>query len=159
MSPLILLLSCFSLASAWVVPNAVFHNYMSQDELGSYHFGYSGGPSSRAEHRDHFGIVRGAYNLVGANGEIQRYGYISDALGYRLTSGQEHLPVAPAPLPYVAPSLPVGPAPVEETAEVKLARENFDAEFRKAVAAKTAAAVAPAEPEAESPAAEAVIAA
>ena len=141
------LLSCLSLASAFVVPNAVFHTYRSQDELGGYHFGYSGGPSSRSEHRDHLGVVRGAYNLVDANGEIQRYQYISDALGYRLISGS-HLPVAPISVA-VAPAVPevvalVGPAPVEETAEVRMARETFEAAFRKATDAAAAASAKPA---------------
>ncbi|XP_042882771.1 uncharacterized protein LOC122259859 [Penaeus japonicus] len=38
--------------------------YHAQDELGQYSFGYAGGPSSRAESRDAFGVVRGSYNYV-----------------------------------------------------------------------------------------------
>ena len=93
---------------------------------------------------------------------FQRYQYISDALGYRLISGS-HLPEAPV---HVVEDLPatlalVGPDPVEETAEVKAARATHEAVFRKAADAAAAApvAAAPAKPEAETPVADAVIAA
>jgi len=160
MSQIFVLLSCLSLASAFVVPNAVFHTYRSQDELGGYHFGYSGGPSSRSEHRDHLGVVRGAYNLVDANGEVQRYQYISDALGYRLISGS-HLPVAPT---HVVPEVDatlvalVGPDPIEETPEVMAARAAFEAEFSKALGSAKAVNIIPVEsskPVEESPVEEA----
>merc|ERR1719342_571058 len=45
--------------------------YHSQDELGQYSFGYSGGPSNRAETRDAYGNVRGAYTYIDSNGETQ----------------------------------------------------------------------------------------
>ena len=82
---------------------------------------------------------------------FQRYQYISDALGYRLISGS-HLPVAPVHVPA---------NPTEETAEVKAARATHEALFRKAADAAAAApvAAAPAKPEAETPVADAVIAA
>merc|ERR1711970_214090 len=59
------------------------------DELGGYDFGYSGGPSSRAETRDHLGIVRGAYTSLGAGGDLQSTQYVSDALGYRVLNGAQ----------------------------------------------------------------------
>lgn len=57
----------------------------SQDELGGYHFSYSGGPTSRTETRDHAGVVRGAYSYIDPNGEHQEYQYIADKGGYRVT--------------------------------------------------------------------------
>lgn len=143
---LILFLAGISAATAAIAPQPVYTQFRSQDELGGYHFGYSGGPSSRAEQRDHNGVVRGAYTLVDANGLVQKYEYISDALGYRLLSGT-NLPVAPvhifSPIPtpvvssFVAPL--VAPVPVQETPEVKAARANFEALYRKAAAAAAAA--------------------
>ncbi|XP_018019822.1 cuticle protein 6 [Hyalella azteca] len=132
------------------VPTPVYSTFRSQDELGGYHFGYSGGPTSRAEHRDHNGVVRGAYNWVGGDGTVHKYEYISDANGFRLVSGTG-LPVAPVhvyELP-VAPVVPtvraapvfnlVAPQPVEETEEVKQARAKFEYLFKKAADAAAAA--------------------
>lgn len=139
------------MASAAIAPQPIYSSFRSQDELGGYHFGYSGGPTSRAEHRDHKGVVRGAYNYVDGDGTVHKYEYISDNLGYRLVSGSGlpvapvhvyELPVAPvAPVvPFVAPVAPlVAPKPVEETPEVKAARAVFEAAFRKAAAAAAAA--------------------
>merc|ERR1712126_609417 len=111
-------LAFISLGSAFVIPNAIFNSYRTQDELGGYQFGYSGGPSSHAEHRDHLGIVRGAYNLVDANGNVQRIQYVSDALGFGIISAT-NLPVAPTAAAVVTL---MGPDPVEETPEVQEAR-------------------------------------
>jgi len=137
MSPIVVLLGLLSVSSAWVIPHPLFGQYRSQDELGAYAFGYHGGPSSRAEVRDHFGIVRGAYNLIGADGEVQRVQYVSDALGYRLLT----------PTYYASP--------VQETPEVLAAKEKLAAAYKSAAdaaAAATAAAAEPAAP-AEEPAA------
>jgi len=142
MSPIVVLLGFLSVSSAWVIPHPMFGQYRSQDELGAYAFGYHGGPSSRAEVRDHFGIVRGAYNLIGADGEVQRVQYVSDALGYRLLT------------PTYYASLPA-PEPVQETPEVLAAKEKLAAAYKSAAdaaAAATAAAAEPAAP-AEEPAA------
>merc|ERR1711962_114849 len=146
MSRLLVLLALVSLSSAFVVPNAVFHTYRSQDELGGYHFGYSGGPSSRAEQRDHLGVVRGAYNLIDANGNVQKYQYISDALGYRIISGT-HLPVVPTVSVVGTPVVTLeGPEPVQETPEVAEARAAFDVLYKKAADAAAAATLKAAEP-------------
>merc|ERR1711970_1695292 len=128
MTPIVVLLGLLAVSSAWVIPHPMYQTYRSQDELGAYAFGYHGGPSSRSEVRDHFGVVRGAYNLVGADGEVQKYQYISDALGYRLLS---------------APAL-VAPEPVAETAEVKAAREEFETLFKSAQEKSAPAPAAPA---------------
>merc|ERR1711915_452841 len=135
MSRLLVLAAMASLSSAFVVPNAVFHTYRSQDELGGYHFGYSGGPSSRAEQRDHLGVVRGAYNSIDGDGNVQKYQYISDALGFRILS-ETHLPVVPT-VPVVVKLM--GPEPVQETVEVAEARKAFDALYKKAADAAAAA--------------------
>merc|ERR1712126_722987 len=140
MSPIVVLLGLLSLSSALVIPNAVFHTYRSQDELGGYHFGYSGGPTSRAEQRDHLGVVRGAYNLIDANGNVQKYQYVSDALGYRIVSGT-HLPVVPTVSVVGTPVVTLeGPKPVQETPEVAKARADFEVIYKKAADAAAAAA-------------------
>merc|ERR1712215_62922 len=129
MSSMIVLLGLVSASSALVVPQQVLVTFHSQDELGGYEFGYSGGPSSRHEVKDHLGVVRGAWNLVD-DGGLQSYKNISDGLGYRLLSGT-HLPVAPV-APVHVQSSQLLPKPVQETAEVRAARETFEAAFRKA---------------------------
>merc|ERR1711970_167845 len=120
-------------ASAFVVPHPVLQTYRSQDELGGYQFGSSGGPSSRVEVRDHLGVVRGAYNTIDGDGNVHRFQYISDALGYRLLSGN--------PFPETAVVLEA-PVPVDETAEVVAARADFDAAFTAAKERSEAAAAA-----------------
>ncbi|XP_071537564.1 uncharacterized protein [Panulirus ornatus] len=58
--------------------------YNSQDEFGQYAFGYNGGFNNRAEIRDAFGNVRGSYNYLDADGNVQTQHYVADALGYRV---------------------------------------------------------------------------
>ncbi|XP_045597719.2 cuticle protein 19.8 [Procambarus clarkii] len=108
--------------------------YHAQDELGQYSFGYSGGPSSRAETRDAFGIVRGSYNYVDANGKIQTQQYVADALGFRVAGTD--LPVAPDAPPATLGSLP---EPVQDTAEVAAAKAAFKTAYDEAAAAAAAA--------------------
>lgn len=114
-------------ASSLVVPQTVITSFRSQDELGSYHFGYSGGPTSRVEQRDAHGVVRGAYNYITDDGVVHKVEYIADSDGYRLISGTD-IPVAP-----VAPAV-VALEQVQETPEVRQAREEFEVAFRAAVA-------------------------
>nr|XP_053647798.1 uncharacterized protein LOC128699209 [Cherax quadricarinatus] len=102
--------------------------YHAQDELGQYSFGYSGGPSSRAETRDAFGIVRGSYNYVDSDGKIQTQSYVADANGFRVAG--TNLPVA----------LDESPEPVQDTAEVAEAKAAFKKAYDEAA---TAAAAAP----------------
>ncbi|XP_050690763.1 cuticle protein-like [Eriocheir sinensis] len=113
--------------------------FHAQDELGQYSFGYAGGPASRAETRDAFGIVRGSYNYVDPEGKLQTQNYVADALGFRVAG--TNLPVAPA-----APEVPalVGPEPVQDTPEVAAAKASFRSLLEKAAAApETAAEPAP----------------
>ncbi|XP_042883024.1 actin cytoskeleton-regulatory complex protein PAN1-like [Penaeus japonicus] len=56
--------------------------YHAQDEIGQYSFGYAGGPSSRAESRDAFGVVRGSYNYVDTRGKGPDSARWLDALGF-----------------------------------------------------------------------------
>lgn len=72
-------------------PVAVQHEvvkqqFHAQDELGRYAFGYSGGPSSRAETRDALGHVRGSFSYVDPHGKIQYQHYVADDHGFRITS-------------------------------------------------------------------------
>merc|ERR1711962_1719627 len=113
-----------------VAPTTRTSQFHSQDELGQYNFGYAGGPSSRHEVRDAFGNVRGSYNYVDANGEVQTNSYVSDALGFRVAA--TNLPVAPKAAD--APAL-VGPEPVMETAEVASARAAHEKAHAEAAAA------------------------
>merc|ERR1712179_601807 len=105
-----------AVAPAFVAPTTRTSQFHAQDELGQYNFGYAGGSSSRNEVRDAFGVVRGSYNYIDANGELQTQSYVADALGFRVAA--TNLPVAPKAED--APVL-VGPEPVMETAEVAAA--------------------------------------
>ncbi|XP_047498077.1 uncharacterized protein LOC125045058 [Penaeus chinensis] len=64
----------------------VKQQFHAQDELGRYAFGYSGGPSSRAETRDALGHVRGSFSYVDPHGKIQYQHYVADDHGFRITS-------------------------------------------------------------------------
>ncbi|XP_050690765.1 cuticle protein 6-like [Eriocheir sinensis] len=122
-------------AVAPVAPVApVQSKYHAQDELGQYSFGYAGGPASRAETRDAYGVVRGSYNYVDPEGKLQTQHYVADALGFRVAG--TNLPVAPA-----APEAPglVGPEPVQDTPEVVAAKAAFRMAYDEAAAAAEAA--------------------
>ncbi|KAK4306870.1 hypothetical protein Pmani_021338 [Petrolisthes manimaculis] len=101
--------------------------YHAQDEFGQYSFSFAGGPSSRSETRDLFGNVRGSFNYIDADGEVQTQYYVSDAEGFRVEA--TNLPVAP--------EVPEVPAlqPVQYTPEVAAARADFLAVYSKAKAA------------------------
>ncbi|KAF2364510.1 Insect cuticle protein [Trinorchestia longiramus] len=69
-------------------PFPVYSQTRVQDEKGGYFFSYSGGPSSRMEHRNHEGVVRGTYSFVDPHGDLKIYNYIADRNGYRVTTDQ-----------------------------------------------------------------------
>merc|ERR1711909_234743 len=123
-----------AVAPAFVAPTTRTSQFHAQDELGQYNFGYAGGSSSRNEVRDAFGVVRGSYNYIDANGELQTQSYVADALGFRVAA--TNLPVAPK-----AEDAPVlaAPEPVMETAEVAAARAAHQKAFDEAAAAAAAA--------------------
>ncbi|XP_037778365.1 cuticle protein 19.8-like [Penaeus monodon] len=113
--------------------------YHAQDELGQYSFGYAGGPSSRAESRDAFGVVRGSYNYVDSEGKLQTQHYVADALGFRVSG--TNLPVAPdAPVTAPLAALPGPlPEPVQDTPEVAAAKAAHQQAYDEAAAAAAAA--------------------
>merc|ERR1712025_1055159 len=114
-------------------PSSQFH---AQDEFGQFSFGYENINSRKTETKDAFGVTRGSYQYVDANGVLQTVNYVADPVnGFRVAG--TNIPVAPgapnAALP-VAPGVPVvepleAPVPVMETPEVAAAR----AEHLKAV--------------------------
>merc|ERR1712106_134891 len=125
-------------------PSSQFH---AQDEFGQFSFGYENINSAKTETRDAFGVTRGSYQYVDANGILQTVNYIADPVNGFQVAGI-NIPVAPA-APNVA--LPVGPAvpvvapliapvPVLETPEVAKAREEHLAAHVKANAANAEAA-------------------
>merc|ERR1712121_202690 len=125
-----------------IAPAPQLTKFHAQDEFGQYNFGHHGGPSSRNEVRDAFGVVRGQVNYIDADGKVQQQNYIADALGFRVAA--TNLPVAPeAPEAiYLNP-----PKPVEDTPEVAEAKAAHLKLLEEALAAAPA-------PAAEEPAAE-----
>merc|ERR1711931_526660 len=83
-------------------PSSQFH---AQDEFGQFSFGYENINSAKTETKDAFGVTRGSYQYVDANGILQTVNYIADPVnGFRVAG--TNIPVAPA-APNVA--LPVAP--------------------------------------------------
>merc|ERR1712223_364414 len=114
--------------------------FQAQDEFGNIQYGYSNINSQKHETGNTYGGVSGSYSYVDANGVVQTTNYIADGLGFRVQA--TNLPVAPvADLDQPANTLVqpefnlVGPAPVEDTEEVKAAKEAFAAAFAEAAAA------------------------
>merc|ERR1711922_69977 len=63
-------------------PSSQFH---AQDEFGQFNFGYQNINSNKQESRDAFGVTRGSYQYVDANGVLQTTHYISDPVnGFRV---------------------------------------------------------------------------
>merc|ERR1712098_444473 len=121
------------LAAPIAAPSSQFH---AQDEFGQFSFGYENINSAKQETKDVFGVTRGSYQNVDANGLVQSVNYISDDInGFRVTG--TNLPVAPAGLP-VVPAAPL-PAQVKETPEVAAARKEHLAAHAEAKAAVDAA--------------------
>lgn len=126
-------------------PSSQFH---AQDEFGQFSFGYENINSAKTETRDAFGVTRGSYQYVDANGVLQTVNYIADPVnGFRVAG--TNIPVAPAAqnvaIP-VAPKAPVveplvAPVPVMETPEVAAARAEHLAAHEEAKSAVAAAAV------------------
>merc|ERR1711910_147293 len=103
------------LVPAVAPPSSQFH---AQDEFGQFSFGYQNINSARSETKDAFGVTRGSYQYVDANGVLQTVNYISDDVnGFRVAA--TNVPVAPA-APAATPL--VAPFAVAETPEVAAAR-------------------------------------
>ncbi|XP_043226602.1 uncharacterized protein LOC122383863 [Amphibalanus amphitrite] len=119
------------------VPAATSSQYHAQDELGSYSYGYADGLSTKHENKNAYGGTVGSYSYRDANGIVQTVSYVADAAGFRVKA--TNLPVAPkADLAAPVHSL-VGPAPVDDTAEVKAAKAEFQRLYDEAAAAAEAA--------------------
>merc|ERR1711892_924800 len=98
------------------VPSSQFH---AQDEFGQFSFGYENINSKKTESKDAFGVTRGEYQYVDANGVLQIVSYVSDPVnGFRVSG--TNLPVALPEAPVVAPL--IAPLPVEDTPEVAAAK-------------------------------------
>jgi len=120
------------------VPSSQFH---AQDEFGQFSFGYENINSKKTETKDAFGVTRGSYEYVDANGALQIVNYVADPVnGFRVAG--TNIPVAPAALNAalpVAPQVPVhapliAPEPVMDTPEVKAARAEHLAAHEKLAA-------------------------
>merc|ERR1712172_2893 len=118
-------------------PSSQFH---AQDEFGQFSFGYENINSAKTETKGAFGVTRGSYQYIDANGIVQTVNYIADDInGFRVagtnipTAPGAAQPVAPAALPLVAP------VPVLETPEVAAARAEHLAAHAEAKATVDAA--------------------
>ena len=123
-----------AMAYAAAAPSSQFQ---AQDELGSYKYGYSGPLSAKTEAKNALGGTVGSYSYLDANGLKQTVSYVADAAGFRVKA--TNLPVAPMAALAAPVHTLVGPAPVDDTAEVKAAKAEFRKAFMEAAAAAEAA--------------------
>merc|ERR1712032_923977 len=121
-------------------PSSQFH---AQDEFGQFSFGYQNINSAKTESKDAFGVTRGSYQYVDANGVLQTVNYIADDInGFRVAG--TNIPVAPEAVAVAGPVAPaaaplVAPVAPEETPEVAAARAEHLAAVEKAKADASAA--------------------
>ncbi|XP_011496119.1 PREDICTED: uncharacterized protein LOC105360816 [Ceratosolen solmsi marchali] len=98
---------CLGLIANGAANPPLFLSY--QDSIGQYSFGYSGPMSARSEYRSSDGVTRGTYSYIDRNGLIQTAEYeAGNDLGFRIK----------------ATNLPEAPHPVQDTPEVKAARDK-----------------------------------
>jgi hypothetical protein len=93
-------------------PVVVAHQHHSQDSLGQYNFGYSGGPSAKSEVKTFDGVVRGSYSYIDSNNELQTVDYSAGPDGFKAAG--TNLPVDNGK----------APESVTETPEVAAARAD-----------------------------------
>lgn len=105
-----------------VAPVPVTNQWHSQDALGQYSYGYSGDSSAKTEVKTLDGITSGSYSYIDPENKLQTVNYISDAAGFR---------VAATNLPSPPVDTNQAPQPVEDTVEVKIAREEHLAAHAK----------------------------
>merc|ERR1739844_361561 len=116
-------------------PSSQFH---AQDEFGQFSFGYQNINSAKTESKDAFGVTRGSYQYVDANGALQTVNYISDDInGFRVAG--TNIPVAPEAVAVAGPVTPaaaplVAPVAPAETPEVAAARAEHLAAHAEALA-------------------------
>ncbi|CAD7083544.1 unnamed protein product [Hermetia illucens] len=112
--------------------------FVAQDAIGQYSYGYTGDSSARSETKSLDGVTRGAYSYLDADGKLQSVEYTADAVnGFRAAA--TNLPTSPV-------DDGIAPEPVQETEEVAKARAEHLAAFKEA---EIRAAAAPEEPEEE----------
>lgn len=117
----------------------ILNQYHTQNELGQYAYGYSGGPSAKVESKSFDGVTRGSYSYIDADGKLQTVQYTADAQnGFKAAA--TNLPTAPV-------DNGVAPEPVQDTPEVARAREEHLAAFNEAA---VRAAAEPEQPEEKS---------
>lgn len=105
-------------------PLSITSQFHSQDSLGQYAYGYSGGPSIKAESKSIDGITRGSYSYIDPDGKLQTVEYTADALnGFR---------AAATNLPHAPIDDKLAPEPVQETPEVAKARAEHLAAYKEA---------------------------
>merc|ERR1711936_1261162 len=116
-------------------PSSQFH---AQDEFGQFSFGYQNINSAKSETKDAFGVTRGSYQYVDANGVLQTVNYIADDInGFRVAG--TNIPVAPEAVALAGPVAPaaaplIAPVAPEETPEVAAARAEHLAAHAEALA-------------------------
>ena len=118
-------------------PSSQFH---AQDEFGQFSFGYQNINSAKTETKDAFGVTRGSYQYVDANGVLQTVNYIADDVnGFRVAG--TNIPVAPEVAAVAAPAAAplVAPVAVVDTPEVAAAKAEHLAAHAEAKAAAEAA--------------------
>ncbi|XP_067131151.1 pupal cuticle protein Edg-84A-like [Centruroides vittatus] len=96
-----------------VSPGAVSDSQQSQDDTGSYSFGYNivdeFGTKGRTESGDEYGNKKGSYYLSDADGRTRRVDYVADELGFRAsvnTNEPGTMDSAPASVAYYAEGAP-----------------------------------------------------
>lgn len=90
---------------------AVSSQYISQDNHGSYAYGYSDPNSQKHESRSADGVTHGGYSYVDGHGHIQSVKYTADPVhGFQVAG--TNLPVGPAPVHPVHAAYHAAPAAV-----------------------------------------------
>lgn len=84
------------ICSAHPYAPAVSSQYISQDNHGSYSYGYADPNSQKHESRSHDGVTHGGYSYVDGAGHVQSVKYTADPVhGFQVAG--TNLPVGPAP--------------------------------------------------------------
>ncbi|XP_037080593.1 cuticle protein 19.8-like [Pollicipes pollicipes] len=123
--------------TAYAAPAGVSSQHYSLSRRGDYSYGYADGLSTKTESKNAYGATLGSYSYVDPNGLTQTVNYVADSAGFRAQG--TNLPVAPVADLKAPVNTLVGPAPVEDTADVKAARAEFRKLYAEAAAAVKAA--------------------
>ncbi|KAF7283718.1 hypothetical protein GWI33_023102 [Rhynchophorus ferrugineus] len=120
---------------------------VTQSTSGTYKYTVQLKDSSHSEERFPDGSVIGEYTILGDDGKPRTFKYTSGVGGFQIIDGP--VPVAPVdngvaplpvqPLPQLSPVYGLPPfVPVEDTPEVKAAKEAFYAVYKSALDAAVA---------------------